>query len=145
MIGRGRLDGPQLKRKLVSQTNPMLLITATVLGLVGALLGSFALARNVRQWRSLPHKRARAFILVAFALGTVLAASSFFVSYPYSATVRVVGFPFPAAVFEKHGEHWRDYVGPLTAPFSFANAWFAFVLPHLLVRTFRRKTGIIGL
>ena len=120
----------------------MLLITATILGLVVGIFGSIALIRNLREWRLRSRKRVRVRKFVVFSIGIALAVASYFVAYPYGSTVRVNGFPFPAAAFEKHGSHWLDLSGPLTLPFMCANAWVALVLPHLALRIFQRAPRI---
>jgi hypothetical protein len=51
-----------------------------------------------------------------------------------------VGIPFTAAVFEKHGDHWLDFVGPLTHPAYIGNVLFALVLPQLAFCVWRRGT-----
>jgi len=115
----------------------MLLITATILGLVVGIFGSIALIRNVREWRLRFRKTVRVTKFVVFSIGIALAVASYFVTYPYGSTVRVIGFPFPAAAFEKHAGHWLDFSGPLTLPFMCANAWVGLVLPHLALRMFQ--------
>jgi hypothetical protein len=113
----------------------MFLGVLMVIGLAGIVVGSVAVVRNVRQSRRQLEKKSRGLVVV-FATGSILAAGSFLVAYPYGET-SVVGFPFPAAVWENHA----DFVGPLTLPFMCANAWFAFVVPHLIFRLVRRKAA----
>lgn len=74
----------------------------------------------------------------AFLLGLLLAVGSVFVSYPVGDNLRVMGFPFLAAAFERRGDIWIDFMSPLTPVAYLANATFAFVLPHLLLRAWRR-------
>ena len=114
----------------------MLLITAMIFGLVEGILGSIALVRNVCAWRLRKNVRVTKFVVLS--IGIALAFASYFVTYSYSSTVRIIGFPFPAVAFEKHGSHWLDFSGPLTLPFMCANAWVALVLPHLALRIFQR-------
>lgn len=114
-----------------------LMFTAVhLLGLIGLIAGCIAFRRNRRDvassgvsllgWR------------VALLVGVALAFLSFLGRYPLDATHRILGFPFMAAAWEKHGDHWQDFVGPLTLPAYVANAAFAFLLPQLLLRIRRR-------
>ena len=119
----------------------MFLLVFMVVGLAGIGAGSFSLVRNVRESRRRVEQRKVVAVLVTSAIGLMLAAGSFLVAYPYGKNMRIVGFPFPAAAWERHGDHWMDFVGPLMLPFMCANAWFAFVLPHLVIRVLRRRTG----
>lgn len=66
------------------------------------------------------------------ASGLVLGAVSVFVRYRYSDDVMIVGFPFPAAGFERVNGQMLDFVGPLTLPFMLTNffVWTAF--PHCI-------------
>ena len=107
------------------------------LGLVTGILGTIVWIRNVRDWRARSHTKVHTTRSLLFSVGVGLAAASYFVRYPYGANVRIIGFPFPAAAFEKHGTHWLDYSGPLTLPFVCANAWVAFVFPHLVLKLFQ--------
>jgi hypothetical protein len=109
-----------------------MLLGVHVLGLIGLVCGAIALARNRRDltasdlslliWRA------------ALLVGVLLAAFSLFAAYPLDPTHRIVGFPFMAAAWERHGDHWEDFVGPLTFPAYLANAAFAFAFPQLLLR-----------
>jgi len=119
----------------------MFLLVLMVVGLAGIGAGSISLVRNVRESRRRLEQRQLVSLLVASAIGLMLAAGSFLVAYPYGENTRIVGFPFPAAAWERHGGHWMDFVGPLMLPFMCANAWFAFVVPHLVIRVVRRRTG----
>jgi hypothetical protein len=112
----------------------LLLIGLAVIG-----TGSAALVWNARDLRRQHDKKTVAVLTATSAIGLVLAAGSFFVMHSYGENARIVGFPFPAAVWEKHGDHWEDFVGPLMLPFMCGNAWFAFVLPHLILRVLRRR------
>lgn len=116
-----------------------MLFVFVLLGAAGILAGSIALARNVRQMRSGGEARFGHLVWLTLATGIALAIGSFFVVYPYSERSRIVGFPFPAAAWEKDGNHWLDFVSPLSPVFSCANAVFAFVLPHLFLRVLRGR------
>ena len=117
----------------------MLLIVLIAVGLAVIIVGSLALVRNIRRARAPEQKRLA--IVLAFAVGLALSAGSFFVVYPYGDDARIVGFPFPAAAWERQGDRWHDFVGLTTLPFMCANALFAFLLPHLFLWALRRRTG----
>ncbi len=110
----------------------LVFIGVHVLGLVGLVAGYFAFRRNGRDVAA-----SRLSLLVwrvALLVGVALAILSLLARYPLDATRRIVGFPFMAAAWEKRGDHWQDFVGPLTLPAYAANAAFAFMLPQLLLR-----------
>jgi hypothetical protein len=117
----------------------MLLVGLIAVGLAEIVAGSLALRKNVRHARA-PGQR-RLAVVLAFAVGLALAAGSLFVVYPYGDNARIVGFPFPAAAWERQGDRWRDFVGLTTLPFTCANALFAFLLPHLFLWALRKRTG----
>ena len=117
----------------------MLLLAFLLIGLAVVVGGSVALAWNVRDLRRRYGKRRLVLLTATSAIGLALAAGSFLVMYPYGENARIVGFPFPAAVFERHGDHWEDFVGPTMLPFMCGNGWFAFVLPQLIFRVLQRR------
>jgi hypothetical protein len=103
--------------------------------LAGPLLayGAFCLAKN---WNIFGYKASR-FILTT-AIGTVLAAVSFWFYLPYThsgSTYSVHGLPFALVVLG--GEHSLSYGWHLVSiP---ANAAFYFLVPHILLRHFARR------
>jgi hypothetical protein len=52
--------------------------------------------------------------------------------------VRILGFPFPSAVFERSGDYWLDFVGPLTLPALLANFVICLMLPPALLKAYVR-------
>lgn len=60
---------------------------------------------------------------VIFGLGIIFAACSIFIVWPYDTNTRIVGFPFPAAAWQRSadGGAWADYVGIMTIPILIAN------------------------
>jgi hypothetical protein len=58
--------------------------------------------------------------VISVVLGSVAAFTS---SYSLDERTRVVGFPLPAAIFQREPNGvWLDYVGLLTIPFTCVNA-----------------------
>jgi len=113
------------------------LVGLHLLGLAILVASVVALRRNQRDVAS-PRLSLRV-RLGTWILGLVLATASLFVSYPLGDTHRIVGFPFMAAAWEKHGDHWEDFVGPLTIPAYLANAILALTLPQLVPRLLRAR------
>lgn len=114
-----------------------MLIGLHLLGLAILVANVVALQRNQRDIASAVSSfRIR---LGTWLIGIVLATASFFASYPLGDTHRIVGFPFMAAAWEKHGDHWEDFVGPLTIPAYLANAILALTLPQLALRLLRAR------
>jgi hypothetical protein len=117
----------------------MFLVGLDLLGFAGLIAGGIAFVRNRRDQRSHPQD-SRA-LLMFVLVGILLSVASPFVEYPFGDSDRVVGFPFVAAVFERHGKHWDDFVGPLTLPAYIANATFWLLLPQLVLRVARSRKG----
>lgn len=72
---------------------------------------------QLRESQSLSRWRLRLWVL-----GGVLALSAVTITWPYDAETKILGFPFPGAVFElwttSRGEtFWADFTGPLSLPF----------------------------
>ena len=117
----------------------MLILSFILIGLAGVVAGSVALIRNVRDYHRRTERGALVTLIATIVGGLLLAAGSFVFEYRYGKDTIIVGFPIPAAAWQKHGGQWRDYAGPATLLFACANAWFAFVLPHLVLRAVRRS------
>jgi hypothetical protein len=117
----------------------MIMIIFILVALAVIISGSVALSRNVRQMKEQRNGKFYFLVMIMFAVGVVFAIGAFFIVYPYRQNLRIVGFPIPAAAFERHNGIWVDFVGPTTLPFMCANSWFGFVLPHLVLRTIRRR------
>jgi len=108
------------------------LVGLHLLGLATLVANVVALRRNHRDI-AYPHLSFRA-RLGTWVIGLSLATASLFVSYPLDDAHRIVGFPFMVAAWEKHGDHWKDFAGPLTIPAYLANALLALTLPQLALR-----------
>lgn len=81
---------------------------------------------------------------VLFVAGLVMGLPAVTMSYPVDENTLILGFPLPAAGFERHGEAWLDFVSPFTIPFLVANFIFWLTLPHaacFLWRRVRRSTS----
>ena len=91
----------------------MLAVSLTVVGL-GAL--GF--------WRALRSSLTRRQRVVIWVTAVLLGAATLLLpAYPIDWRTRAIGFPLPAAFFQRDDDgHWLDFVGPLTVPFFFANA-----------------------
>ena len=112
-----------------------IMISVHVVGLALLVGGLIAFKQN-RRWRGGCFARPRARTLTRLG-GVALAVLSFFASYPLSAKFQVIGLPFAVAFFEKRGDTWDDFEGPLSLPACLANAIVAFTLPQLVVRVLR--------
>jgi len=108
-------------------------------GLILTFLGVTATVRNIGDLSDPAQGSSRWLGLVAGLAGIGLACVCYRASYSYSDTLRIWGFPFFAAAFEKEGDNWLDFVGPMTGPASLGNALFGFVLPQLVVRIVRHR------
>ena len=118
-------------------------IIGLVLLIVGILLlglGAWAIVALIRD--PLASRKSR---ILAWTLGILLGIIAAFITYPYSDTVKIFGFPFPAAAFKLEQGRWLDYVGSLTGPFTFGNFLVGLGLGHLIVlgtiRARRRKAA----
>lgn len=101
-------------------------------GLIGLLiLACTALAVHLRirhfklQWWRIQR--------IPIAIGVVLGAISGCASYPTNDSTRVIGIPFPAAVFQKQAGVWMDFVGPMTLPSMVGNFALFFLVPQPVV------------
>ena len=100
-------------------------------GTIFLLASGFAAYANVRKYCAGAQNK-KSFWALSL-VGLALAVTSMFMTWPYDINTKIVGFPFPAAVFQRESEssHWQDYVGPLTAVFMCLNALFWMLIPHL--------------
>lgn len=121
----------------------ILVLFGLLIGLVGFYFGLKCGVRNVRDLRTDRTAMSWSGLLpmfIAVCIGAALAGVCYSTSYDYNTNFRVQGFPFPEAVFERHGDLWTDFEGPLTLPFCVANALFGFLMPQCLLRIYRRVT-----
>jgi hypothetical protein len=92
-----------------------LVLAASLVLVVVAVLGF---------WKAIRAKVATRQRIAVWTIAVVTGAASLLLpAYPIDSRTRAIGFPLPAAFFQKdeHG-HWLDYVGPLTIPFFYGNA-----------------------
>ncbi len=73
-----------------------------------------------------------------FVAGIVMGLPAVTMFYPVDENTLILGFPLPAAAFERHGEGWMDFVSPFTIPFLIANFIFWLTLPHAACFLWRR-------
>ena len=76
--------------------------------------------------------------LAITVLGLISACLVSSIGYYADPVTRVIGFPFLSVVFQKRGDGWLDFLGPLTIPALLANAFLGFALPFLLVTVWWR-------
>jgi hypothetical protein len=116
----------------------MLLLAFFLLGLSGLIAGVVATIRNLSELSMPRPPLSRLLEIAAVVGGVAFAYGCYRARYTYSDTVRIWGFPFFAAAFEKDGGAWMDFVGPMTAPAAVGNAIFGLVFPQLGLRALRR-------
>ncbi len=94
-------------------------------------------------------KRLRIGFVAATIAGAALAVTAAFFTasftYDKSDTLRILGLPFPVAFFQRDGDHWLDFVGPLSPVFWVANLLVPAMLPviplAIAVRIAHHKAG----
>lgn len=127
----------------------MLLVVLSILGIVILVAGLIAANYLMRAFSS---HRGRGWLIAGEVFvavtGLLLGCFLFSVTWPYSATARIVGFPFFSAVWELSDGRWLDFVGPLTFPAAVGNFLVGFLLPHILfaivVRWLLRRSQHVG-
>ena len=115
-----------------------------IVGALILLLGMTATLLNVKTYRQ-GLITTRVFLTIP-GIGAILAGCSLFVVWPYDINTKIVGFPFPAAAWERDsdGGPWIDFVGDITTPMFFANGvcWaVSFQIPLFLWQRARKKSG----
>ena len=87
-------------------------------------------------------------LIVGIAAGLFGLFSAYEVNWSLSPTVRCLGFPFPAMLWQLEGDKWVDYVGtPLTAVMDVAFFIAAATLPLLtwdVISRIRKRRQIFG-
>lgn len=108
------------------------MVILLAIGAILLLASMFAAYANIRKYRTGAIKNKKIFWVLNI-VGLALAAASMFMIWPYDTNTKIVGFPFPAAVFQRESEtsQWQDYVGPMTSVFVCLNALFWLLIPHL--------------
>jgi len=76
---------------------------------------------------------------LSLGAGIALAVLSFSYPYPLDPNHRVLGIPFPAAVFARHRESWEGFAGPLSGPLMLANAAVELLLPQVVIAAMRGR------
>lgn len=104
-----------------------LLLIAPAVAIIAALL---AKRRLLPRFKS--NALVRGFLWVAWPLGILLA---WLAQRPYllTASRKVIGFPFQAAIFNYESGAWVDYVGPLTPPILILDLVYALFSPQVLL------------
>src|SRR5262249_55013413 len=119
----------------------LLLLLGVLVGVTGFYFGLKCAIRNVQDVQT--HRPVVSWsgllpMIVSVCVGAALASFCYSTSYPYGTMFRIDGIPFPEAGFERHGDGWIDFVGPLTLPFCIANALFGFLIAQCLLQIYRR-------
>jgi hypothetical protein len=70
-------------------------------------------------------------------VSALLVGLSFQFSYPLGDAHRIVGFPFMAAIFQRDGDRWTDFLGAMTYPAFVGNCLFALALPQVALFIWR--------
>jgi hypothetical protein len=109
------------------------LVVIHLVGLLTLITGLLAFLRNRRLRGSLRQRVLTAIVSIA------LVAWSFQLSYALDDSHRIIGFPFMAAVFERSGGHWTDFLGPMTYPALLGNCLVAIALPQLALFLWRAR------
>jgi hypothetical protein len=99
---------------------------------LGLLLFAGSVWVLVRLFRQIIAERTRARgVFLTLPLGTLLGIAAAMIVYPVSPTARLVGFPFPAAIWELHDGIWMDYVGGCSTLLAMVGDFvIGFALPH---------------
>jgi len=123
----------------------VVVIILTILGLVLLPAGIMASIFNVRAFRRRPRLLSVPVAALSLGTGVALVVLSFGYAYSLDPTHRVFGIPFPTVVFEREGESWVDFAGPLAEPAMLANAAVALLLPQVIIAASRgRKWCAVG-
>ncbi|MBI5758289.1 MAG: hypothetical protein HZA46_07215 [Planctomycetales bacterium] len=109
----------------------MLFIVLTIAVLI-IDIGTYLVKLRARNVVASSHKLRMARRL-AWATGLGLGVLMSLCTWPYSADVRIWGFPFPAATFERVGNAWADFVSPLTLPIWLFDLALCIYLPQVFV------------
>lgn len=100
-----------------------------VFALLLASLAMFVLYRACdREEFTKPWVAAEVFVLIA---GVALGSALFKLELLVNPSLRTLGFPFVAGVFELHDGLWVDYVGPLTIPTCALNFLVGVMVAHI--------------
>ena len=103
----------------------------------------------IRRHREILNQSGRIKLLrkVAWVLGGCLGIAVCVLTWPYSATTRILGFPIPAAFLHLEGNAYRDYVSPFTPLIMALDFSIWLCLPQVFFAIFavrRSKSKQIG-
>ena len=105
-----------------------------LLGFGLLIAGGFAARYLIRGFRAGRIGRPWLVAELCVAVGGVMLGCTLFGYTAFaSATVKTVGFPFLAAVFECHDGRWADYVGAITLPAGVGNFAVGVLTPHVVL------------
>lgn len=109
--------------------------------LIGCELWALAAKPSLQEVsRDLPHYKTLNIVnFVVWVIGCLLALATVTVWWPYSRDARILGAPFPAVVFERSGDAWLDFVGPLSGPLLIADFIIVFFLPQFVFTVYLRR------
>ena len=113
---------------------PHTAIWFALLGLGTLIAGGFAARYLIREFRA--GRIARAWLAAELCValsGIALGCSLWGYTAQSSPTLKTIGFPFLAGVFELHDGRWEDYVGAITLPAVIGNFAVGMVTPHLIL------------
>ncbi len=124
---------------------------AATLGTIVLDVWSMIIIRRRRN-RLSPSRSLQRLRWILWAIGLALASLAVTITWHYTAETKILGFPFPGAVFElwtngsgsslpagfvgpvpndNDGSHWVDFVGPLTLPFLAMDFVLCLYLPQV--------------
>jgi len=114
-----------------------ILICAVVLPIIFCITGIVDLRRH----------RPTKYQLISYSVIAILFAVigiyfSFFFKYFLNPTTQIVSFPLPAAAFQKYGDHWEDFVSPITFLIACWNViviFSLFPISLFIYRLFQRR------
>jgi hypothetical protein len=81
-------------------------------------------------------------LLLTIPMGLILGVDAAHVCYRLNPFTRVLGFPFPSTLIERHLGSWFDFPGPTTNYEIAANVFIGLAVPHailLAVAAYRAK------
>jgi len=121
----------------VTDSETMLFVAFTIAMLITEI-GTFVVKYRAREVIASSHTlriTSRAAWVVGVGVGILMT----FCTWPYSADIHILGFPFPAASFERVGDSWIDFVSPLTLPIWLFDLALCIYLPQAFV-----AIGVLG-
>jgi hypothetical protein len=74
----------------------------------------------------------------AIAVGIFLGAAFAFVTYSFGPDLKIVGFPIPAAAWERWDNKWVDFVGAITPIAMFFDFLIGLTFPQIVTAIIRK-------